>query len=347
MVISNDGFNPHSLRSYQDFPLVPVTTYLQDDDALIRDKETLAQLLHVQHRHLSITDKLPATPSSINVEERIIPALNIAPDITNRQAENNNLHSWSVGLVGSVNSSWLTMSHVPVSMERQLSKYDNAQTSSGFKAFGRKNLSDRWSLSIGMGYNKYKNQSEVVNTLYYDKNNEIITSGGEYIYNADLEMANPLGDHRSITKIILGQIMNQNDLITENLFIRQAFAVATFDLGLDYRLVNHKKFGLYTGAGIAYNVNIALKNEFDVTLSADGFNHHYQEAVNTLAGFRNTFASAYVKLAGDYQLHDRCSLFLETKFGQSIGSLRDSWPASGPKTYLNELNISIGAAYHF
>ncbi|MEO6131335.1 MAG: hypothetical protein ABIQ02_05775 [Saprospiraceae bacterium] len=347
MVMSKDGFNASSPRSYSGFQSVPFTTHLQDEDALIRDNATLAQQLQVQHRQLSLTDKLPAIPSSINVTERIIPALNIVPDLAICHAEKNNVHTWSVGLLGNVNSSWLTMSHVPVTMEKQLTKYDHAQTSSGIQAFVLKNLSDRWSLSFGLGYNQYKSKSEFVNTLYYDENNEIITVSGDHIYNADLEMTNPLGAHRSRTNIILDQSMHQNDLITENMFIRQTFTVASIDLGMDYRLVRDKKFGLYTGAGIAYNVNMALKNEFDVTLSANGFNHHYQEVVNTLGGFRKTFASAYFKLAGEYQLHDRWSLFIETKFGQSIGSLRDSRPASGPRTFLNDLHLSIGAAYHF
>jgi len=300
-----------------------------------------------QKLKISFTERLPMLPNSIVIPQREISEISVLPKTTISPTEKSNTTPWTIALLYGGNASWLTMRNVPFAMESKLTKYTNAQLSTGIHSWIQKKLSNRWSAAMGLGYQSYRNESELVNTMYYDEEKEIITSTGDPVYQTDVDMSNPLGEHRSITNVPLGQAMHQNDVILENLYIRQAFTVASFELGLDYTLWRTENIVLALGSGINYNVKVSMENDFDVNLFADGFEHHYQENVRAIGGFNDTFVAAHIRFMTAIKLDNHWSILAETRYGQSITSLRDSWPASGPQTYLHSLNVSLGLSYHF
>ena len=298
--------------------------------------------------------------SNIEVEERglltteNIQSLTIKPQFTNakyllneeiaiEEKQGRSTPQWRYNIAMVNNLSWLSMTDVPAQSESALTEYDKAHGCYGLKVGTEYLFNPRWSVYADLSFNRYQNRSSLQTDLFYDKTKE----NGEMV-ELELDIMNPFGSYYSPASFRVDSEINQNDLMQERANIRQHLSTLSLNVGLNYRVMETKKVNIAFGGGLGIVNKLSLKNEFDISLlHNDELKVNYLDETKELKGVNNHFVTGEVKASLEYKISNQSGLFIESTYLQSLTSLRDSWPASGPKTYLHSFNLATGLKFNF
>lgn len=254
--------------------------------------------------------------------------------------------AWSIGADAVINNSWVTMTDLPSTEVEQLGGYKNANTGFGTQVMMEYQATPRWSFNGGLAYNRFENRSSFEASFFFDTKYIEQDDSGNDVYVVELEMKNPYGDYDSEATFRVSQDMRQNCLVEEFTQVRQKLDVVTLSAGAKYRLIDQPKYGIYVGAGLGVNAITFLRNEFDVSLvMASTLRHNYRDVTYDMDGLNRVYATGSLSAGFNYKINDRLSFNLEGQYNKGLTSIRDSWPNSGPNTFVQNVASNIGLRY--
>jgi hypothetical protein len=327
----NDDFKsvtPSYISSLLSKPTEPT-----EESLAANPKNILRQLLAINQIPKQITSLLGNT-----IEKNI----DLSPYILDK--ENINHNKWTIGAAFINNISWLSMTNVPAASENALTAYDQTHHCSGFKIAAEYQINKKLSVYGDVGYEGYKNQSDLNTDFFYDE--KYVNSND--IFETEIDLLNPLGDFSSLATFRVHASMNQNDVIVEETKIKQSLNVLTLKSGINYTLFDSKKVFAKVGLGVGIAAKTKLNNEFNVSLyNNNELMTNYSEETESMKGVNNFFIMGEAKATLGYKLSDKFNITLESAYNRSLSSLRDSAPANGPQTYLHALSLSTGISYNF
>lgn len=230
----------------------------------------------------------------------------------------------------------------------KLKNYDNLYA--GIQVGGgiEKGVSDRWTVFGDLSYQKINNTSYYSEAMTYEKDKEVFGADGQCTYTMDYQVETPMGvQSRSISMDMTNVSINDQELIQNVSDIEHSLDVFSSSLGLRYRVLGNRKWGVNLFSAISGNYIVGIQEDMKTKIYYQTLMLMEKDAVNTsLKSVNRFYASVSGGIDLSYQLSDHFRLGVSGGYDHSLNSLRRT-DVSGPKTYVSNVRSSLNLAYHF
>jgi hypothetical protein len=283
------------------------------------------------------------------VEKETTPVLIILPDpVVSQQTESSPVYAMQFGLLLGANQSWLTMKNIPPTGNAYLHEYDNSQPGFSMNAFVNKPFSPKFSWQAGLGYNVYNSKSILEDQFLLDLDNVTPMPDGQYIYQTDYNLVNPIGEYSMMLDFRMSGNMQENDTIVEYTTIEQTFQSVMLDLGIHYDLVTLGDFKVTLGTGLGLGYRSGLKNVFNVFTY---YNDILQKKEMETSDYMYNVNRWHLQLLGNVNLAyyptKRLGIILSTQYNGGLTSIRGGGSDNGPLTFIHAFSLSAGISHGF
>ena len=270
-----------------------------------------------------------------------------APQLSVIKEEPNNKKSRSIFLAAGYSSSVINHPTGRLSNDMLMTGHDEWRSGWNISFGYQKDLSDKWSLQTFASFNHITLESLTTCSVNYDSNNEYMHDGVT-MYQTDLNLITPTtGFVDNVEFVIEDVAMNDNDMLTNNLNIKQDISLISTNVGISYQLLGSDRFTL--DIGFAGGLDLIIRNQelMNVELMVDDHMlfEKDKEWVNH-KGINRIGANIGFNLRANWKLSDQYSIFFSPTYRQSITSIR-SEDLLEERSYFNIYQISTGVSYRF
>ncbi len=253
-----------------------------------------------------------------------------------------------VSLSGGQNFSSFSMTNTGGS-DASLTRYDRYYTGGGLNISLEYLLNDKWSVVLSGAYSQLNNRSLLVDRMNYNSSNEHSDPAGNSIYETELTLETPLGSLRRSAEVPMNDLkMNDGDKILSSTTISQDLEVTSGQVGVRYYLARAGKWQAFSGIGAGLDYIIRSDSDMHSEISMkDHIMKEMDSSTSELDYLQKRYATAHLEAGLKYQVGNRVNLLVDTKFRQSLTSLRDPGHDKGPKTFLQQFRTAIGVELEF
>ncbi len=233
--------------------------------------------------------------------------------------------------------------------DASLTRYNRYYSGAGLSISLEYILNDKWSFTLSGAYSQLNNRSLLVYRMNYNSSNEHSDPAGNSIYETELTLETPLGSLRRSAEVPMSDLkMNDGDKILSSTTISQDLKVTTSQAGVRYYLARAGKWQAFSGIGAGLDYIIRSDSDMHSEISMkDHIMKEMDSSTSELDYLQKRYATAHLEAGLKYQVGNRVNLLVDTKFRQSLTSLRDPGHDKGPKTFLQQFRTAIGVELEF